>query len=142
MLTSSRKFTIFNKSLDSWKTILRLANKWSFPEVKALAFRELDVPEKFPMSLVERLVLYQQYDAEKAYIEPLYEELLMRREPLTEKDGEALGLKHSLKISAARQELLRFMLPEANRMEPLPPKARDAVLKVTHRLLGLRTTSS
>jgi len=93
------------------------------------------------MPLVDRFVFYQKYNAEKTYLEPLYEKLLMRREPLTEKEGEALGLKASLKISAARQELLRFMLPEANRTDPLPLKMKDAVLKVIQRLLG-NTASS
>lgn len=137
------KFTNFNKSLESWTTILRLANQWSFPEVKTLAFRELNVSERLSsMPLVERIVFYQKYNAETTYLEPLYEKLLTRRESLTEKEGEALGLKSSLKISAARQELLRFMLPEADRAQPLPLKMRDAVLKVIQRLLGSSSTSS
>ena len=94
------------------------------------------------MPLVQQIVFYQKYNAETTYLEPLYEKLLTRRESLTEKEGEALGLKSSLRISAARQELLRFMLPEADRTQPLPLKMKDTVLRVIQRLLGSSSASS
>ncbi|KAJ3563686.1 hypothetical protein NP233_g8778 [Leucocoprinus birnbaumii] len=134
------RFSIYEKSLDSWKTILRLANQWSFNEVKALAFRELENTDKFPIPLVDRIVLYQLYNADKSYLEPLYEKLILRREPLTEQEGEALGMRCTIRISHVRQEMLHAMLPEGATTEPLPTKIKDSITKAV-RLIASSSTA-
>jgi hypothetical protein len=91
------------------------------------------------MSLVERIILYQKYHADRKYIGPLYEELLARPAPLSQQEGEALGLKSVIEITAARDELLRSLVPEV-KSAPLPSKMKDAITHVAQRLLGLSTT--
>ncbi|KAJ3562671.1 hypothetical protein NP233_g9425 [Leucocoprinus birnbaumii] len=130
------QFSIYEKTLTSWKTVLRLADQWSFKEVKALAFRELEKADRFPMPLVDRIVLYQRYNADKAYLEPLYEELISRREALTEQEGEALGMRCTTRVNKVRQELLRAMLPEGTKTEVLSPKIKENVLKAVRLILS------
>lgn len=74
---------IYDTSLETWKVILRLATQHKFSQVKNLAFRELNTPGKLKFSLVEMVVLYPQFKAEKKYLDPLYKDLLWRIEHLT-----------------------------------------------------------
>ncbi|KAJ3563690.1 hypothetical protein NP233_g8781 [Leucocoprinus birnbaumii] len=134
------QFSIYEKTLAAWKTVLRLADQWSFKEVKALAFRELEKADRFPIPLVERIVLYQVYNADKSYVEPLYEELILRRDALTEQEGEALGMRCTTRINKVRQEMLRAMLPEGATTESLPAKVKDNVAKAVRLIASSSTT--
>lgn len=129
------RFSIYENTLESWKTILRLANQWDFPEVKDLAFRELENVTKFPIPLVERIVLYRKHKAEPKYLEPLYYSLLSRFEPLTEKEGEALELKLALQVNALREGILRVCNTIGEGGEA-SDKVKEAIRKGVNLLLG------
>ncbi|KAF7783213.1 hypothetical protein Agabi119p4_2589 [Agaricus bisporus var. burnettii] len=131
----NRRFSIYDNTLESWKTILRLANQWDFPEVKDLAFRELENATKFPIPLVERIVLYRKHKAEPRYLEPLYYSLLSRFEPLTEKEGEALELKLALQVNALREGILRVCNTIGEGGEA-SDKVKEAIRKGVNLLLG------
>lgn len=104
----NKRFSIYEAPLDDWKTILRLANKYQFAEVKDLAFREISKPGAFDIKLVKRIVLYREYDAEQRYLEDLYVDLLSRPEPLTIEEGDELGMTLALLVSGARERLRAF----------------------------------
>jgi len=114
-----RKLSIYETTLVNWKTILRLADQYKFTEVKNLAFREIDKSGAFDMSIVERIILYRKYDADRKYLETLYVELLARPEPLTLSEGQDLSLELALLISGAR-ERLRASSDKLSLSDPLP----------------------
>lgn len=124
--TCPSKLSIYDASLNKWKTILRLANQWHFAEVKDLAFRELDIPGKFSLSIVERIVLYRQYASDRKYLEPLYAQLLSRSEPLTVEEGQSLGITSALLISGAR-ERLRATSDRLAPSAPLPDSMKGTI---------------
>ncbi len=124
-----RKLGTYDAPLETWKVVLRLATQYQFSEVRNLAFRELDILGKSNMSLVERIVLYRQYDADRKYLDPLYEELLSRPKPLSSEEGEAFGLATALLIARAREQL-RVVCDKLNPQSPLPDSMKKAVTKM------------
>ncbi|KAK0459131.1 uncharacterized protein EV420DRAFT_1538481 [Desarmillaria tabescens] len=96
------KYSIYDASVDGWHAILRLASLWGFPEVKALAIREL---ERKPMGLVDRIVLYQAYNVDLDILTPLYAKLCSRDEPLTKTESQKLGVETIVLIFQARERL-------------------------------------
>jgi hypothetical protein len=96
-----------------------LAKQYEFAEVKDLAFRQLEVKGRFSLTLVDRIVLYRKYDADRKYLEKLYTELLSRPQALTLEEGNALGMISALIISGAR-ERLRAMSERLSLSDPLP----------------------
>jgi len=121
-----RKLSIYETTLDNWKTILRLADQYKFAAVKDLAFREIDKPGAFDVSIVERIILYRKYNADRKYLEKLYVELLARPEPLTFNEGQDLSLELALLISGAR-ERLRASSDKLSLSDPLPKTMIEAI---------------
>ncbi|KAK0454520.1 hypothetical protein EV421DRAFT_421036 [Armillaria borealis] len=96
------KYSLYDASVDEWHTILRIASVWGFPEVKALAVREL---EGKPMSLVDRIVLYQAYNVDPEILIPLYAKLCSRDEPLNKVESQKLGVETVVLVFHARERL-------------------------------------
>lgn len=110
------KYSLYAASVDEWHTILRIASSWGFPEVKALAVRELEAK---PMSLVDRIVLYQTYNVDPEVLIPLYAKLCSRDVPLDKAESQKLGVETVVLIFHARERLrssshdgVRSPLPE------------------------------
>lgn len=78
------------------------------------------------MSIVERIILYRKYDADRKYLETLYVELLARPEPLTLSEGQDLSLELALLISGAR-ERLRASSDKLSLSDPLPETMVEAI---------------
>jgi len=78
------------------------------------------------MSIVERIILYRKYDADRKYLETLYVELLARPEPLTLSEGQDLSLELVLLISGAR-ERLRASSDKLSLSDPLPETMVEAI---------------
>jgi len=91
-----------------------------------LAFREIDKPGVFDMSVVDRIILYRKYNADRNYLEKLYVELLGRPESLTIEEGDKLSLKLALLISGAR-ERLRVTSDKLALSDPLPETMIDTI---------------
>ncbi len=85
-----------------WVAILRLAYDWSFPEVKALAIREL---ERKTINLVERIILYQECKVDQSLLVPLFAKLCSRDEPLSTEESLRLGVETTVRIFQARERL-------------------------------------
>ncbi|KAK0486259.1 hypothetical protein IW261DRAFT_789053 [Armillaria novae-zelandiae] len=100
-LTSNHsKYSLYDATVEDWIIILKLADRWSFPEVKNLAVREL---EKHLMDDIERIVVYQHYHVDKHLLVPRYAALCARTETLTLTEGIRLGMETALNIARARE---------------------------------------
>lgn len=102
IILSVRKYSLYNKSVDEWTSILELSNEWSFVEVKALAVREL---EKLEIAPIEKIYLYNKYFIDRAYLITSYGAVCIRPDPLNLHEGTKLGLEICLKIAAAREQV-------------------------------------
>ncbi|KIK69196.1 hypothetical protein GYMLUDRAFT_67867 [Collybiopsis luxurians FD-317 M1] len=87
---------------EEWAAILKLSNLWGFANVKELAIREL---EKLDISLVDRIVLYQDNDVDADLRVPLYVELASREATLTHEESSRLGFRTAIVIFQARERL-------------------------------------
>ncbi|SJK97981.1 uncharacterized protein ARMOST_01237 [Armillaria ostoyae] len=108
------KPSVHDASTDVWVTILRTACKWLFPKVKALAIIEL---ERRTITLVDPIVLHQDYKVDPSLSALLYAKLCSRDEPLTMKESVGLGIETTVRIFQTR-ERLRFALDGLK--SPLP----------------------
>jgi len=96
------KYSIYETGVPEWSTILQLAHRWSFPEVKALVVREL---EKMEMTAIDRIVLYQKYECDENLLVTRFAAVCAREEPITVEEGERLGIKTAMKLTLARERL-------------------------------------
>jgi hypothetical protein len=88
-------------SIEEWASILKLADKWNFIEVKALAIRGID---DIPMlSALQKIVLYQTYDVDRRHLQSAYTALAVREEAITIDEGRQIGLETALQIARARE---------------------------------------
>ncbi|KAG7449819.1 uncharacterized protein BT62DRAFT_886109, partial [Guyanagaster necrorhizus] len=94
------KYSLYDATVEDWAIILKLADRWSFPEVKNLAIREL---EKHLMDDIERIVVYQKYNVDKRLLIPRYAALCARTETLSLSEGMRLGMETALNIARARE---------------------------------------
>jgi hypothetical protein len=87
-------------SLEEWISILRLAHKWSFDQVKELSVRFI---EQKPLEPLARISLYHQFEVPRQLLVPSYMALINRPEPLNNAEGNELGLETALAIFRARE---------------------------------------
>jgi hypothetical protein len=106
------KFSIYNASVDEWATILRLAHRWTFHEVKDLAVREL---QKLDSPTIDRIVLYHACEVDRNLLLPQYAALCQREQPLELDEGKRLGLETTLMIATAREYARGCVLPSGGR---------------------------
>ncbi|KAF9028120.1 hypothetical protein BDZ89DRAFT_776505 [Hymenopellis radicata] len=130
-------FSLYDAPLDDWIVIINLAMLWSFTEVKALAFREI---EKIDMELVDRIELYQRLKVDYAVLVPLYAKLCEREEMLTTEESVQLGLGTVIRIFQARERLRSGM--RSGMKSPLPDNVgQEEVMEVVSDVFNLRNTS-
>ncbi|KAK0454521.1 hypothetical protein EV421DRAFT_1757279 [Armillaria borealis] len=100
-LTSNHsKYSLYDATVEDWIIILKLADRWCFPEVKNLAVRQL---EKHLMDDIERIVVYQKYNVDRHLLIPRYAALCARTETLSLAEGIRLGMETALNIARARE---------------------------------------
>jgi hypothetical protein len=96
------KYSLYDKSIEEWTSILELSNAWSFVEVKNLAVREL---EKLDIEPIERVFIYHRYNIDRAYLITSYAIICTRPEPLNLQEGRRVGLETALKVAEARERI-------------------------------------
>jgi hypothetical protein len=96
----SSLYSLYDREVEDWADILRLAYQWQFAQVYALSVREL---EKKVIDHVPKISLYQRYGVDDRYLIPAFAAVCSRPEPLTDDEGEALGLRTALLIARARE---------------------------------------
>ena len=96
---------IYNRTstVEHWTTILDLAHKWVFPNVKELALKSL---EALAIPLVNRIALYQKYNAPDCILNPHYATLCARSEMPTLEETTILGGPTSIMIFSVRERIL------------------------------------
>jgi len=99
-LIPSRKYSIYNGTIDQWTQVLALAQRWEFKEVEALGVREL---EKLPIPAVEKIYIYQAFGLGRGLLAESFAKLTLRDEFLTNEEGEKLGLDTLMQVTRARE---------------------------------------
>ncbi|KAJ6631475.1 hypothetical protein B0H10DRAFT_495799 [Mycena sp. CBHHK59/15] len=110
------KYSLYDAGVEDWSTILRLADRWVFAEVKNLAVREL---EKKEMPDIDRIVLYHQFKVDEEHLLPRYAALCERPELLTVDEGLKLGMEIVIPLSRAR-ECARNLASTSGSSSPSP----------------------
>ncbi|KAF8667859.1 hypothetical protein AX14_006280, partial [Amanita brunnescens Koide BX004] len=87
------------RSSEGWVSILELASKWEFQSLCRRAINELGSLA----TPIERVILGRKYNIPELRL-PAYVDLCQSTAPLTEEDGERLGLQDVIKIYRVRQE--------------------------------------
>ncbi|KAJ7503097.1 hypothetical protein B0H11DRAFT_2155079 [Mycena galericulata] len=95
------KYSLYDASIEDWATILELAERWAFAEVKNLAVRELEKKTELPD--IDRIVLYHKFHVDETYLVPRYAALCERPELLTVEEGLRLGMEVVIALSRARE---------------------------------------
>ena len=99
-VTLSRKYSLYDATVEEWTSILKLAHQWEFNEVKELAVRGL---ESLPIPALQKVVLYQTYHVNRTLLQPAYTALIVRDEPITIEEGREVELETALQLARARE---------------------------------------
>ena len=135
-----RKYSVYEAPLETWLSILRLANRWTFDSVKELSVREL---EKIEIEAVEKISIYHDNNISRLYLIPSYIDVCKRDKPLSFTEGMKLGMETVLRIAEAR-ERLRLQASESGIRTPTFEDFEDAEVEILIREifnLGSRPTS-
>ncbi|KAF8627644.1 hypothetical protein AX15_004338 [Amanita polypyramis BW_CC] len=89
-----------NRTLEDWTTILKLASRWGFDSLRKRAVSEIDNLA----SPVDRVVLGHEYSISE-FLLPAYLALCQSSIPLSEEEGDRLGMKNVINIYRVRHEL-------------------------------------
>jgi len=126
------------RSSEEWISILKLASKWEFQSLQKRAISELDSIA----TPIEKVVLGREYDIPELRL-PAYIDLCKSLVPLTEDDGERLGLQDVIKIYRVRQELWgQDTIPSCIPSENVLAKVRTHFLPLRPSPPPSRTNSS
>jgi hypothetical protein len=134
------KYSVYEAPLETWLSILKLANRWTFDSVKELSVREL---EKIEIEAVEKISIYHDHNISRLYLIPSYISVCKRDKPLSFKEGMSLGMETVLRIAEAR-ERLRLQASESGIRTPTFEDFEDGEVEVLIReifSLGSRPTS-
>jgi hypothetical protein len=96
----NRKYSLYDAHLETWLSILHLANRWGFGNVKELTVREL---EKMEIDPVEKIAIYHEYTINKLFLISSYIAVCKREKPLSFAEGMRLGMETVLRIADARE---------------------------------------
>jgi len=88
-----------NTSRDDWLALLDLSFHHHLPESRALAIRNLT--SMFAGMVSKKIILAQKYQV-KHWLRDGLQELVQRKQPLSDDEGEVLGFKTVLKLYRAR----------------------------------------
>ncbi|KAF8841712.1 hypothetical protein BDN67DRAFT_900865 [Paxillus ammoniavirescens] len=134
------KYSLYEAPLETWLSILKLANRWNFDNVKELSVREL---EKLTIEPVEKVAIYHDHNISRLYLIPSYVDICKRDKPLSFTEGMKLGMETVLRIADAR-ERVRQHASESGVRTPTFDDFEDAEVEVLIREvfgLGSRPTS-
>ncbi|KAI0698309.1 hypothetical protein C8T65DRAFT_742883 [Cerioporus squamosus] len=90
-------------TLEEWTSVLSLATRWEFNDVRDLAIRQLQVLED--ISSIDKVVLAREYDINDHWVLSAYTALCERPEPLSIPEAARLGLETSMRIAQLREQL-------------------------------------
>jgi hypothetical protein len=88
-------------NIDVWFSALKLASKWGFSRLMSHALSEVQRLEAMvtpTMSLVDRILLYEEHEVPPFYIAELFAKLCRRDSPLTSEEERKLGWERCCKL--------------------------------------------
>ncbi|KAI5890031.1 uncharacterized protein SCHCODRAFT_02669239 [Schizophyllum commune H4-8] len=104
------------ETVAEWSSVLRLATKWSFNRLRALAMREIE-----PLAdAVDKIVLAREFDLGDAWIVPALKEICAAPDWLEYEDAQRLGLRTVVEIGRAREKLRGTTLSPLSRSTKVP----------------------
>ncbi|TDL18025.1 hypothetical protein BD410DRAFT_512536 [Rickenella mellea] len=89
-------------SAEEWISVLHLATRWEFDDIRSLAIKELQTKQLDP---VDRIVISQEYDITSDWTLSAYTILCQRARPLTVDEARRLGIETATRISQLRERL-------------------------------------
>ena len=95
-----RKYSIYEADVEEWSSILKLAHRYKFVEVKEFALREL---EQLEMPALDKIILYHTHEIDRNLLQAAYTALTVRDEAITIDEGYQLGLETALRLAHARE---------------------------------------
>jgi len=134
------KYSLYEAPLETWLSILKLANRWTFDSVKELSVREL---EKLEIEPIEKIAIYHNHNISRLYLVPSYISVCKRDKSLSFSEGMNLGMETVLRIAEAR-ERLRLQASESGVRSPTFEDFEDNEVETLVREifnLGSRPTS-
>ncbi|TBU56272.1 hypothetical protein BD310DRAFT_882888 [Dichomitus squalens] len=90
------------RTRDEWTSILCLATRWDFNDIRTLAIREI---QSLDMSPVDKIILAQEFDIGGRWLLGAYTALCERAEPLSVCEGARLGLETAMRVAQLRERL-------------------------------------
>lgn len=94
------QYSIYDAPAETWFSILNLAHRWNFCNIKDLAIREL---EKLDIEPIDKVVAYHEHKINKALLIPAYIAICKRDKPLSLTEGMSLGMETVLRVADARE---------------------------------------
>jgi hypothetical protein len=96
---------------DDWASVLHIASEFGFDSIRRLAIRNL-----FPLaSPVDKIVFGHRYGISEWLLDA-YVAVCTRLESITDEEGEALGIKDVVRISAIRENIVRGVAVTPSRL--------------------------
>ncbi|KAI1788338.1 hypothetical protein LXA43DRAFT_1159976 [Ganoderma leucocontextum] len=108
-----------------WTSILSLATRWDFNDIRALAIREI---QSLAMSPVDKIVLAQEFDIDGRWLLAAYTALCERPSPLSVSEGTRLGLETAMRVAQLREQL-RASSRKSSRMGGYHSLTHSAVMR-------------
>ncbi|KAJ7146028.1 hypothetical protein C8R44DRAFT_863846 [Mycena epipterygia] len=119
-------YSLYDASVSDWTCILHLGHDWQFAEVEKLAVREL---EKMPMSIVERIALYQLHHVSEELLIPHYAALCSRGSPLDLEESAQLGMPTTVLINQTMYSVYKPKDADG-RSSPIDPANAAVISKI------------
>jgi hypothetical protein len=125
---------------DDWASVLHIASEFGFDSIRRLAVRNL-----FPLaSPVDKIVFGHRYGIPEWLLDA-YVAVCTRSEPMTQEEGDALGVKDIIQISRFREAIARGIAPSQLRLviwrSCCPSSEADNAVKEAQRLEEERAKS-
>lgn len=91
-------------NVEEWTSVLKLSTMWEFPETRTLAINRMS--ESGMMDLVTKVTLAKQYKV-REWLFAAYDELVKRRENISDEEAGRLGLTTVVRLYRIREESMR-----------------------------------
>ncbi|KAG2146303.1 hypothetical protein DEU56DRAFT_731744 [Suillus clintonianus] len=94
------QYSVYDAPVETWLSILNLAHRWNFCNIKDLAIRQIETLDIEP---IEKIVAYHEYKINKTLLIPAYIAMCKREKPLSLAEGMTLGMETVLRVADARE---------------------------------------
>ncbi|KAF7326965.1 hypothetical protein MVEN_02590700 [Mycena venus] len=131
-------YSLYDTTVSDWTCILHLGHEWQFAEVEKLAVREL---EKMPMSIVDRIALYQKHKVSEDLLIAHYAALCTRGFPLDLDESERLGMSAVVLINQVMHSIHTPWDADGN-SSPVNPINAAVISKISAHIEQRRTTNT